>query len=286
MGAKRTTTIGYERRYNSALQVKDKDTFIESLTTNMPAAPDHFSRCSAINGKGPILTRQLPALEQLNPDTFRKAAAKNNAIIVDIRSYEAFGGQHVPGSYHIDFGGNFATFAGWVLPPNKDILIVAQSSEQAQQANTWLRRVGLDRTKGYLEGGMFVWAKAGLPTGHVIQLCAEELHRMMRTTDSVCVVDVRAVREYEAVHITGAVNIPAPELRTRYRQLDKRKPTVLVCSTGHRSSLAASLLKRVGFTSVFNVAGGMTGYGAAGYAAECPMCVAPHVPAFMGGKKV
>jgi glyoxylase-like metal-dependent hydrolase (beta-lactamase superfamily II) len=42
MGAKRTSTIGYERKYNSALQISDREAFIKSLTTNMPAAPDHF----------------------------------------------------------------------------------------------------------------------------------------------------------------------------------------------------------------------------------------------------
>jgi hydroxyacylglutathione hydrolase len=81
MGAKRTTTIGYERRYNTALQIKDKDKFIKSLTTNMPAAPDHFSRCSAINGKGPALVEKLPRLVALGPQAFAQAAKKKNMLI-------------------------------------------------------------------------------------------------------------------------------------------------------------------------------------------------------------
>ncbi len=59
MGAKRTSTVGYERKYNAVLQIKKKDEFIKSLTTNMPAVPDHFSRCSEINRKGPSLTKEL-----------------------------------------------------------------------------------------------------------------------------------------------------------------------------------------------------------------------------------
>ena len=285
MGAKRTSTIGYEKRCNAALQIKDRAEFIKSLTTNMPAAPDHFSRCSAINGKGPALIRDLPTLSRLSPRRFQNMAAKTNAIVVDIRSYEAFGGQHIPGAYHIDFGGNFATFAGWVLPPAKDILIVADSFEQAQHANTWLRRVGLDRAVGYLDGGMFAWAKEGLPTEHVRQLSVEQLHAMIAERDAVTLVDVRAPREYQAEHIEGAVNIAAPDLRTRYKELDKTKPVALTCSTGHRSSLGASILQQHGFKDVCNVAGGMTGYSAAGYAAPCPLCTAPHVPAFTGKKR-
>jgi len=58
--------------------------------------------------------------------TTHKIPAKKSPIL-DIRSYEAFGGQHIGGSHHIDFGGYIATFAGWVLPPDADILLVAES---------------------------------------------------------------------------------------------------------------------------------------------------------------
>jgi len=278
MGAKRTSTIGYERRYNAALQIMDKDKFIESLTTNMPGAPDHFSRCSAVNGKGPALVSKSPILLAMPPQAFARKAKKPNTIVLDIRNYEAFGGQHVPRAFHVDFGGNFATFAGWILPPDKDILLVAASPQQASDANVWLKRVGLDRVVGFLEGGMFAWAKDGLPMEHIYQIGAVELHDMINKQRGLALVDVRAVAEYKSNHIKGAVNIPAPELRQRYKELNKNKPVILVCSTGHRSSLGASLLKQRGFTNVYNVAGGMTGYGVAGFAPECPMCMAPHVP--------
>ena len=284
MGAKRTTTIGYERRYNAALQIKDRQAFIQSLTTNMPAAPDHFSRCSAINRAGPALVRTLSPLVPLEPIQFQEKATEKNVIVLDIRSYEAFGGQHVPHAYHIDFAGNFATFAGWILPPEKEVLLVADSYDQAQEAVVWLRRVGIDRTAGYLDGGMFAWAKQGLPTEHVRQLSAGELHDLATKGDPMLLVDVRAPREFDAGHIQAAVNIPAPDLRTRHAEMDRDKPVALICSTGHRSSLGASLLKRQGFDRVANVAGGMTGYSAAGYAGECPLCVGSHGPTFLGTK--
>lgn len=92
MGAKRSSTIGTERRYNSALQITDREAFIASLTTHMPAAPDHFSRCSAINGHGPALVSSLPALQPAPPSVFRALAARDSTIALDTRSYEAFGG--------------------------------------------------------------------------------------------------------------------------------------------------------------------------------------------------
>ena len=248
----------------------------------MPAAPDHFSRCSAINGSGPALLRNLPVLEAFDPVSFHEKADTNDTVVLDVRSYDAFGGQHVPRSYHIDLNGNFATFSGWILPPDKPILLVALSDTQAEEAAVWLRRVGLDDVDGYLDGGMFEWSKAGLPIGHVGQLSMDELHQMSTGDQNMTIVDVRAQSEHQGFHIEGAVNIPAPDLRKRYSELDPAIPTVLICSTGHRSSLSASILEQHGFTDVFNGAGGMTGYAAAGYGPECPMCVLPHGPHFMG----
>ncbi|MBN1670374.1 MAG: MBL fold metallo-hydrolase [Kiritimatiellae bacterium] len=282
MGAKRTSTIGYEKLYNPALRIRSRRAFIESLTTQMPGAPDHFSRCSAVNGGGPALVRRRPNPAPLAPAAFRRRANRGNTAVLDVRGYEAFAGQHVPGAIHIDFGGNFATFAGWVLPPEADILLVAEHGAQADEAAVWLRRVGLDRAVGFLDGGLFAWAKAGFRTGHAPLLSIEELHRIACGSRPVTLVDVRAPREFAGFHIRGALNIPAPDLRHRFRELDPALPVALVCSTGHRSSLGASLLKQRGFGEVYNVAGGMTGYSAAGYAPACPMCVIPHGPAFLG----
>ncbi len=164
-------------------------------------------------------------------------------------------------------------------------MLVGNSFEQAQKASVWLKRVGLDRAVAYLEGGMFAWAVEGLPTAHVRQLSAKELNVTATKGDELILVDVRTPREYEVGHINGAINIPVAELRTHYRELDKNKPIALICSTGHRSSLGASILKQHRFENVYNVAGGMTGYGAAGFSGECPICVAPHIPAFMGKYK-
>lgn len=282
MGAKRTSTVGYEKLYNGALAIADRQLFIASLTTDMPTPPDHFSRCSAINRSGPSLVRNLPVPEPMTPQRFRENMAAERVLVLDVRGYSAFGGQHVPGAYHIDLSGNFSTFAGWVLPPEHKIMLVTDQAEDAGKAALQLHRVGLDQVVGYLEGGMFEWAKAGLATGHVPQLSAPELNARVSSGDGLLLVDVRSVGEFGAAHVAGALHIPAPMLRTRHVELDPNHDIALICSTGHRSSLAASILKQHGFTRVWNVAGGMTGFNAAGFAPECPLCVVPHGPRFMG----
>lgn len=282
MGAMRTTTIGYERACNAALQIKDREAFIRSLTTGMPAAPDHFSRCSAINGKGPARVSELPPLEALSPGAFDARRRRPGAAVLDVRGYAEFGGGHVPGATHIDLGGNFATFAGWVMPPDVELLLVAPGAAAAREARVLLQRVGLDRVTGFLEGGLFEWAKAGLPIAALAQLSAPALHEAAAGNAPLQLVDVRSPREFEANHIDGAINIPVAELRHEPKRLKPDLPTALMCSTGHRSSLGASLLAQRGFRALRNVAGGMTGYSAAGFAAECPVCVVPHGPRFLG----
>jgi len=264
MGAMRYSTIGYERRNNAALQHANRQEFIASLTQDMPPAPDHFSRCSEINRRGPALVRTLPEVRPLRPAEFREKSGTPGTVILSIRDAATFGGAHIPGSIHIDISSNFSTYAGWVLPPDEDILIVADSPAEVKEAVLKLRRVGLDRTTGYLVGGIHAWSIAGYPIDHVRQLSPSETHAMVKAGTAV-LVDVRFPDEYEEHHIEGAVNIPAMDLRTRHPELPTDRPLIVMCRTGQRSSLASSLLKRAGFAEVYNAAGGVTGYLAAGY---------------------
>ncbi|HOF04521.1 MAG TPA: rhodanese-like domain-containing protein [Syntrophales bacterium] len=284
ISAKRTTTVGYERRHNYALTIADREEFIARLTTGMPAAPDHFTRCSEINRRGPALVAGMPPVVPLAPEEFRTRSQGEGTIVLDVRSYEAFGGCHVPGAYHIDITSNISTFAGWILPPEVEVLLVTEGEAQVEQAATLLRRVGVDRIGAWLAGGMFAWANAGYPAGHVPQLAAPELAARLCAPGAPAVVDVRAAGEFAGGHIPGAIHIPAPDLRTRYDELDPDTPYVTVCNVGQRASMAASLLKRRGFREVMNLAGGMTGYNAATGGGACPVCALPHGPSGQGAR--
>ncbi|MDP3451948.1 MAG: rhodanese-like domain-containing protein [Bacteroidales bacterium] len=276
MGAKWRSTIGYERKYNAALQINEKAEFIKSLTRDMPPAPDHFSRCSDINRKGPALISQLPLMKELNTEAFKRMMEKENIAIVDTRSYLAFGSQHIPGSWSLDFNGNLPTFAGWVLPLDKDLLVVSDSFQEAEKTNVWLRRVGQDRIVGYLDGGMAGWAVKGYLTAQIPQISAEGLHEKIKGSSRFVLLDVRAPQEYEGGHIEGAINIPVADLRERHTELNKEDEIILICSSGNRSSLGASILSQQGFKNLINVAGGVTGYSAAGYTKRCTVCQSPH----------
>jgi hydroxyacylglutathione hydrolase len=276
MGAKWRSTIGYEKKYNDALQIKDKDEFIKSLTEDMPAAPDHFSRCNDINRNGPVLVSELPHMKHLNAESFKKMIDKEDVSVVDTRSYLAFGSQNIPGSWSLDINGNLPTFAGWVLPIDKDLLVVADSFKDAEETNVWLRRVGQDRVVGYLDGGIAGWVTKGYKTNSVTQISAEDLHDMVTGSEKFVLLDVRASNEFEDSHIERAINIPVADLRERHTELNKEDAIIMICSTGNRSSLGVSILSQHGFNNLYNVAGGMTGYSAAGYTKRCTVCQNPH----------
>ncbi len=265
IAAKRTSTIGYERLFNEALQIPDADEFTAAVGKDMPPAPDHFSRCTVINTRGPSLVDSLPFPHAMSATEFNEASRHEKAIVLDARPYESFGAQHIAGAYSIDLATNFPTFAGWVLPPEKDILIVANSFEQVREVVDWLRRVGLDNTTGFLDGAMPAWAAAGFPARHVPQLSAVEFHDMLTRDAQLSVLDVRSAQEFNQAHIKRAVNIPVAELRTRFAELDREHPLIVVCPGGNRATLGISLLLQRGFSQLMNLAGGLTGYNAAGF---------------------
>lgn len=264
MAAKRTSTIGYERKYNYALQIEDEDEFVRALTQEMPAAPDHFARCSEINRRGPALLRTLAPPETMGPEVFRERLSRGDATLLDTRSYMAFSGLHVPRAWHIDLGGNFATQAGWILPPEREILLVTERGEDAEEAAIQLRRVGFDRIAGYLEGGMLAWALAAYPTRRIPLLSPEEANRLIGAGDAI-LLDVRSWEERALGHASGSVHIAWHDLRTRYRELDPERHTIVMCRGGQRASIAASILLMHGFERVSNLAGGFTAYRRAGF---------------------
>ena len=259
MASKYRSTIGIEKRFSSILQIKDRQEFITALTEGMPEVPDHFALCSDFNRQGPITIDELPPLKAMNADEFYDKYMDGETVIVDVRSYIAFGGAHIPGSYSNAFDGNLPIFAGWIVPYDKDILLIADSDDQVYETMMWLHRVGLDKTVGYLKGGIDKWVSNGYTVDYVDQLNIFEALELIEE-DGYVVIDTRETSAYEESHIQGAINIPTPELRERYNELDMEKDYILVCNSGNRSSVGASILKMKGIDNIYNIAGGMKSY--------------------------
>jgi len=281
MGAMRFSAVGYEKRFNRELQHKGLDAFRASLLSGMPEAPDHFARCSDINRKGPAKLGELAAPRPLSATEVEQRVQKGE-VILDGRDFLAFGGAHIPGAWSIDIAGNFQTFSGWVIPPDNPLVLVLESESRMPDAAAMLRRVGLDRISGWLDGGMHSWNVAGLMEEHVPQISAQDLAAVLTKDSKAVVLDVRGKLEFETLHLNGAVNIAAPDIRQRHPEVPRDRAVYVICNSGHRSSLACSILQQKGFKNVANVVGGMMAFSAAGLVGTCPICSAPHLPAGQG----
>jgi hydroxyacylglutathione hydrolase len=175
--------------------------------------------------------------------------------VIDTRSAPYFGAGHFPGSLNIGLSSNlFATWVGFFVPFGSQIALVVGSPESALNARLELARIGYDAVVGYVEADMLKLTK------QQSQLGVDELHFALRRGEAPRVLDVRTAGEWEVEHIEGATHVPLPALPHRMSTLAREAPLAVICASGYRSSIAASLLQAQGFSRVQNVMGGMGAY--------------------------
>ena len=259
-----SSTIGQQKLVNHALQPMTRHDFIALMTSDLPEAPAYFRRDVELNRGGATYLEELPALLPLDPEAAARALTKG-AVVLDVRPAEAYAVSHVPGSIQIGLSGQFASWAGAVVPPGAPIILVAPDAEAAAEARMRLARVGLEDVAGELLGGVARWAQSGRPVGTTPQVDVAELHRRLGEGKPPLVVDVRRPGEWESGTIPNATRISLHELSRRASELDSNAPVHTICAGGYRSSIATSLLERAGFTHITNVTGGMAAWARAGY---------------------
>ncbi|HYG10728.1 MAG TPA: MBL fold metallo-hydrolase [Pyrinomonadaceae bacterium] len=262
------STIGQQRKFNYALAAMSKDEFVRMMTTGMPAAPTYFSRDAEINRTGAPSLEALPRLVPLTPGA-AEILIQQGALVLDVRSAADYGGGHIPGSLNIGLGGQFASWAGSLISPDRPLILVAEDESKAGEAVLRLARVGLENVRGFLQGGMEAWLQARRAAATVPQITVAELRRRIEEEPDLQVVDVRRPAEYESGHAPRARLAPLSELQANPLDwLDPTRPVAVICAGGYRSSAAASLLESRGFRQLYNVTGGTSAYVEAGYPVE------------------
>jgi rhodanese-related sulfurtransferase len=187
------------------------------------------------------------------------------AQVLDVRDPAEFAAVHLAGSINIGLGGQYATWAGTVLSRERPIVIIADPGRE-NEAATRLGRIGFDHVVGYLDGGLQSLASNPELTAATervsAELAAARLENVPRE-QAPLTVDVRAPREREQKRIVGSVAMPLNHLHERLSELPGDRPLLVYCAGGYRSSIAASLLLRSGFTRVSEIAGGLAAWEAA-----------------------
>jgi glyoxylase-like metal-dependent hydrolase (beta-lactamase superfamily II)/rhodanese-related sulfurtransferase len=272
MSKETSSTIGEQRKFNYALKPMTKEEFVSMMTADLAEAPAYFPRDAEINRSGARELSELSPPQALSPQEVSEVSERSEHVLLDVRSAADFGAGHVPGSVNIGLGGQFAMWAGSLIPLSASILLIADTSAQVDEAVVRLARVGIENVKGYLEGGVENWRRAGLPVESIAQVSVAELKEKLASTADLQVVDVRRPGEFGNGHVPRALNAPLATLDRIAGQLplEKDKPTAVICAGGYRSSAAASLLEKLGYTNLLNVSGGTGAWVNAGYPVETP----------------
>lgn len=261
------STMGEQRQFNYALKPMAKDEFVRMMTTDLPEVPAYFSRDAELNRTGAGALSTLKDAPRLGPDQV-SARLEQGSIVLDVRSPAAFGAGHVPGSINIGLGGQFASWAGSLIPSGTGVVIVADDDDGVREAVLRLARVGVETVEGFLADGIYAWDRAGLTLGQVPQMPVDELKARNDEQAIFQLIDVRRRSEFGGGHVPGARNVQLADLGRSTGQFDPAVPTIVICGSGYRSSAATSILKRQGFAEVFNVVGGTTAWMKAEYEVE------------------
>jgi rhodanese-related sulfurtransferase len=248
------STMGEQRKTNYALRARDKQTFMELVTEGQPPAPGYFVYNAMLNRQGRELLDETEMPTAMSYDDVRAAMAAG-AILVDGRSPEEFGLGHLTAAINIGLEGRYAEFAGSVIKPDIDIVLLTDPGQELEGKNR-LARIGFDRVVGFLENPYEVMFDHRGDVEVASRLTANALGERIVDVPELQLVDVRNPGEADAGMIANAVNIPVGQLPDRVGELDPRKPTVVYCAGGYRSSVAASFLRQRGFGDVSDVLGG------------------------------
>lgn len=248
------TTIGLERSLNTKLQLTDKEAFIAKA--KMLERPPYFVEMEQKNVAGAPLPPWFPALQPLPPGGVRDIP---DAVVIDTRSDLSFSAAHIPGAISI-WPGGVAGFAGWFLPYNKPLLLLAEP-DGLEAATRTLIRMGFDHLAGYLAGGMVAWHKAGYESRSVATVTVGELCRRLDGGGTPWILDVRAAEELERDgRIPGAHHIHLTQLPLHLDRIPPHEHVYIFCASGVRSMTAASLLLRHNISNVTVVLGGFSGW--------------------------
>ncbi len=264
MANREFSTIGFERLNNPMLQIEDRDAFIAKKVAEHHYQPPYFRLMERLNleGGGPVAPVITP--RPLDMEKFQRASER--AVTVDVRGVTAFLGAHVPGSLAIP-DDMVPAFAGWLLDPEQDIVLVANDADQAQVAARHLARIGYDRVAGFLTSALTGWASDARPFRSVPVVDVDEVaRRVADRANGWKLLDVRDKTEVEEGAIDGTRHVYVGELPKHLATLERDCTYTVMCESGARATIAASVLLQAGFSDVDVFLGSMGAWRAAGHA--------------------
>jgi glyoxylase-like metal-dependent hydrolase (beta-lactamase superfamily II)/rhodanese-related sulfurtransferase len=252
--------IGDQKRSNYALRADmSKEEFVNEVLDGIGPPPPYFIKNILLNKMG-YTELDIILSKSNNPldvKLFEELAQKKDTIILDVRSQQEFIKGHIPSSIFIGLNGSFAPWVGALISDmNQPILLVVPEG-RAKEAIIRLARVGYEKSLGYLDGGINSWIESGKSTEQITSISAKEFELEFENNIS-AVLDVRKKMEYNNAHLDGN-HVQLLSLDSIYKkigEIDIKKTYHIYCGGGYRSIIAASILKRNGFSNLIDISGG------------------------------
>ncbi len=261
LSSETSSTIGEQRLANYALQASNEDAFVATVTEGQPSRPHYFEFDAQRNRElRPLLDDDAPT--QLGIEAVLETR-RAGAVLLDTREPADFAAGHLRGAVNVGLQGRFAEWAGDVLPPEREVVLVGDPAAAAE-AKVRLARIGYDRVIGQLEdpAGVFSTRPDLIETSS--RLTIEQLAELRGLEPDLQVVDVRSPGETSAGTVPGAREIPLTVLVDSFEGLDPAAPVVVYCASGYRSQVAATVLLDAGFGDVSDLLGGYAAWDGAG----------------------
>ncbi len=248
-GAVPMSTVGYERRFNSAIAdaVRGEQAFVSSILSGQPEPPLYFGRMKRLNKEGPPLLGELPVPRRLTAAELADAA--RSTVVLDTRlDRTAFMRGHLPGSLYAPIDKSFPTVAGSYVDPEAAVhLIIAEPL--LEEAVRDLVRIGIDRVAGFAPPETL--AEHAAAGGELRSTEVADFTALRERYADAVALDVRTATEYEAGHVPGAVNVSHTRLLERCGEIPEGERVAVYCRTGARAAVASALLERRGHDVVY-----------------------------------
>jgi hydroxyacylglutathione hydrolase len=246
-GAERTSTIAHELATNPLLQAADENSFVAALLGSLGSYPPYFQRLGEINRIGPPVLEDDPVLLPMSASAV-SASVADGSMLIDARPVDRFARAHVRGAISIPLRPVFASWLGWLAPPDRPLVIVRDPDQDAAEIAWQSAKIGYDNIIGELGGGMSAWTASGYETASIPLASAGQL-------DGRRVLDIRQDSEYLSGHLPGAVHVELGQVAQRAGDLPD-EPTVVMCGHGERAMGAASILEAIGHHDLVVLEGG------------------------------
>lgn len=269
-GLTAVTQLGTERRSNPLLRARTLESFLQAYLKDAPF-PAYYSGLRSVNQHGTVPVLSLPPLEALSPRQFDNLVSEGGVTALDLRPPGAFRSGHIRGSLSLDPHGTFSAWVGWLRGPQESFVLIDDDPEVRRRVHIGLLRIGFDRVRGFLEGGVAGYEAAGGSLAHLRSGTMAQVRRAMAAGTPFTLLDVRHAYERAGSSLPGSVNIPLPALSAESTsRLPRDLPVYVHCQSGYRAGIAASLLEGFGFPDVVHVTDGPPAWEALSHARGGP----------------